>query len=266
MSIWIKICGNTSLEDALVAVEAGVPADRSSSVGWEAGVPTDRSSSVGWKAGVPTDRSSSVGWKAGADAVGFVFAPSPRRVTPAEVAAITPHLPATVEKIGVFVDAGLEEIVSTVQLCGLTGVQLHFDVESELPARLHQRLGPEVRILRVIHFCAETAEQHAAQIAKYDQDPHVDAVLVDSRTATAIGGTGVAFDWEAARATLFQDAIACKRIAAGGLTPANVAEAIAMLRPWGVDAVSGVETAPGRKDPAKVREFIRRARSGNPAS
>jgi phosphoribosylanthranilate isomerase len=198
--------------------------------------------------------------------VGFVFAPSPRRVTPVEVAAITPHLPATVEKIGVFVDAALEEIVSTVQFCGLTGVQLHFDADPELPARLHERLGPEVRILRVIHFSAESAGQHAAQIAKYDQDPHVDAVLVDSRTAAAVGGTGVHFAWEAARATLFQDAIACKRIAAGGLTPANVAEAIAALHPWGVDAVSGVEAEPGRKDPAKVREFVRRARSGNPTS
>jgi len=224
MSVWIKICGNTSLEDALVAVEAD------------------------------------------ADAVGFVFAPSPRRVTPAEVAAITPHLPATVEKIGVFVDAALEEIVSTVQLCGLTGVQLHFNAEPELPARLRERLGPEVRILRVIHFSAESAEQHAARIAEYDQDPHVDAVLVDSRTVAAIGGTGVAFAWEAARATFFQDANARRRIAAGGLTPANVAEAIAALRPWGVDAVSGVEAAPGRKDPAKVREFIRRAKSANPAS
>jgi phosphoribosylanthranilate isomerase len=179
---------------------------------------------------------------------------------------ITPHLPATIEKIGVFVDAGLEEIISTVRLCGLTGVQLHFDAEPDLPARLHQRLGPEVRILRVLHFSAESAGQHAAQIAEYDQDPHVDAVLVDSRTAAAVGGCGLAFDWEAARTTLFQVAKARKRIAAGGLTPANVAEAIAALRPWGVDAVSGVEAELGRKDPAKVREFIRRARSGNPAS
>jgi phosphoribosylanthranilate isomerase len=76
----------------------------------------------------------------------------------------------------------------------------------------------------------------------------------------------VPFDWNTARTNLFQDSKACRRIAAGGLTPANVAEAIAALRPWGVDAVSGVETAPGRKDPAKVREFVRRARSGNPTS
>jgi phosphoribosylanthranilate isomerase len=224
MSIWIKICANTSLEDALVAVEAG------------------------------------------ADAVGFVFAPSPRRVTAAEVAAITPQLPATMEKIGVFVDAALEEIVSTVQLCGLTGVQLHFDAEPELPARLHERLGPELRILRVMHFSAETAAQHAAQIAEHAQNPHVDAVLVDSRTELAVGGTGVTFDWTVARKALFQNAeaqndeVMMRLVAAGGLNPANVAEAIAALHPWGVDAASGVEAAPGRKDPAKVREFVARAR------
>ena len=223
MSIWIKICANTSLEDALLAAEAG------------------------------------------ADAVGFVFAPSPHRVSAAQAAAIVPQLPATVEKIGVFVDAALEEIVSTVEACGLTGVQLHFDADSELPARLHQRLGPELRILRVVHFGWESSEPQTARIADYAQSPHVDAVLVDSRTAMAVGGTGVAFDWTAARKTLFQDARACKLIAAGGLNPANVAEAIAILRPWGVDVASGVEAAPGRKDPAKVRKFVARARAGNSA-
>ena len=225
MSIWIKICANTSLEDALLAAEAG------------------------------------------ADAVGFVFAPSPRRDTAAQVASITPHLPATVEKIGVFVDAALEEIVTTVRACGLTGVQLHFDADPELPAKLHERLGPELRILRVMHFAAETAGQGAAEIAEHTQNPHVDAVLVDSRTALAAGGTGATFDWAAARIALFQNAEARKRlVAAGGLNPANVAEAIAALRPWGVDVASGVEAAPGRKDPAKVREFVARARFGNATS
>lgn len=222
MSIWIKICANTTLEDALLAAHAG------------------------------------------ADAVGFVFAPSPRQVTAAEVALITPRLPATVEKIGVFVNATLEEIVSTVQTCGLTGVQLHFDADPRLPAKLHERLGAELCILRVMHFSAESAAQCAAQIAEHARNPHVDAVLVDSSTKTAAGGTGVSFDWDAARITLFQDAEArLRRIAAGGLNPSNVAEAIAALRPWGVDVASGVEAAPGRKDPAKVREFIRRARDAN---
>jgi phosphoribosylanthranilate isomerase len=220
MSIWIKICGNTSLEDALLAAEAG------------------------------------------ADAVGFVFAPSPRRVTAEQVAAIVPNLPVTVEKIGVFVDATLEEIVSTVEACGLTGVQLHFDADFELPARLRERLGPDARILRVIHYDAATAIRCAAQIAECGKNPHVDAVLVDSQTTTAIGGTGITFDWVEARKAIFEYAEARKRlVAAGGLTPANVAEAIATLRPWGVDVVSGVEAAPGRKDAAKVRDFVRRAKA-----
>ena len=107
-----------------------------------------------------------------------------------------------------------------------------------------------------------SAELLKEQIAEHAQNPHVDAVLVDSRTATAVGGTGAAFDWVAARKTLFQNAKAQKRlIAAGGLSPENVAEAIATLRPWGVDVVSGVEDAPGRKNPAKVRAFIANARA-----
>jgi phosphoribosylanthranilate isomerase len=111
-----------------------------------------------------------------------------------------------------------------------------------------------------VHFSAGTGEQQAVRIAEHVRNPHLDAVLVDSRTEMAIGGTGVTFDWAGARKTLFQDARACKLIAAGGLNPDNVAEAIATLRPWGVDVVSGVEAAPGRKDAAKVREFIQRAR------
>jgi len=193
--------------------------------------------------------------EAGADAVGFVFAPSPRRVTMAEVAAITAHLPATVEKIGVFVNAEFDAIYATVRSCGLTGVQLHSEAGPELTAKLRERLDSSLRILRVVHFGPEAAEQ-AAAIAK---DPNVDAVLVDSRSATAVGGTGIAFDWALARKTLFRDARKC--IAAGGINPANVAEAIATLRPWGVDVASGVESVPGKKNPEKVWEFVARARA-----
>jgi phosphoribosylanthranilate isomerase len=221
MALWIKICGNTSLEDALLAVEAG------------------------------------------ADAVGFVFAPSPRRVTVEQVAAIVPRLPAPVEKIGVFVDAALDEICTTVQICGLTGVQLHFEAGPELPAKLRERLGPQIRILRVVHFGAESVAQVANQLAGHALNPHVDAVLMDSRTAAAVGGTGERFDWAEARKTVFGRAGELRMVAAGGLNPANVAEAIAMLRPWGVDVVSGVEAAPGKKDPARVREFVARARAAH---
>jgi phosphoribosylanthranilate isomerase len=202
--------------------------------------------------------------EAGADAVGFVFAPSPRQVTAAEAAAIVRRLSPQIEKIGVFVDAPLEEIYATVRVSGLTGVQLHFDAPAELAAKLRQRLGPSLRILRVVHFQAGAAEKAAKQITELSRDPHADAVLVDSRTAKAVGGTGVAFDWAAAATALGRNVDAQLRlVAAGGLNPANVAAAIAALKPWGVDAVSGVEAAPGRKDAEKVRAFVARARAAH---
>ncbi|HEV2214879.1 MAG TPA: phosphoribosylanthranilate isomerase [Terracidiphilus sp.] len=213
MSLWIKICGNTSLADAQLAAEAG------------------------------------------ADALGFVFAPSPRHVTVDQVKAITPHLPEHVEKIGVFVDESLSAIEEAVRACGLTGVQIHGEAGPQAPGRLKERFGPSLRVLRVVHFGPEAARQTAA----FAQNPLVDALLIDSRTATAVGGTGITFDWQAARETLFGSA-PTRMVVAGGLTPANVAEAIRTLRPWGVDVVSGVEAEPGRKDPAKVRAFVEQAR------
>jgi phosphoribosylanthranilate isomerase len=216
MSLWIKICANTSLEDTLLAVEAG------------------------------------------ANAVGFVFAPSPRKVTPMQVAAIVKRLPATVEKIGVFVDASLDEIYTIVRECGLTGVQLHTEADPKLPAKLRAHLGPEVRILRVVHF-GEDAAKKAVRIAK---DANVDAILVDSRTTAAVGGTGVTFDWAAARKSLFENVETQKPlIAAGGLNLENVADAIAILRPWGVDVASGVEDEPGRKSAFKIWAFVACARA-----
>jgi phosphoribosylanthranilate isomerase len=222
MSLWVKICGNTSLQDAQLAIDAG------------------------------------------ADAVGFVFAPSPRRVTAAEVGAISAQLPVSIEKIGVFVDATFNEIRNTVRTARLTGVQLHFEAEADLPAKLRGEFGTALRVLRVAHFEAGAASDFVQRLAVYSSDPHVSGVLVDSRTAVAVGGTGVAFDWNAARKALVDDVGNLRLIAAGGLTPANVAEAIATLRPWGVDVVSGVEAAPGRKDPAKVRQFIANARTAEP--
>ncbi len=213
MSLWIKICGNTSLEDALLAANAG------------------------------------------ADAVGFVFAPSPRRVTIDQVAQITPHLPATLEKIGVFVDATIEEITATTRACSLTGAQLHSSTSPEKTKKLRAEFGPTLRILRVVYFGPQAAEQAAS----FATDPNIDAILVDSRTATAVGGTGITFDWDAARKTLFGPHSSTKLVVAGGLNPTNVAQAITTLHPWGVDVVSGVESTPGHKDPAKLRAFISNA-------
>lgn len=219
MSLWIKICANTSLADAQLAADAG------------------------------------------ADAVGFVFAPSPRRVTAEQAAQIVQRLPAALEKIGVFVDAGFDEIAATVETAGLTGVQLHFDAPAALAAQLREKFGARLRILGVVHFDSATVGRVAAMAS----DANIDALLVDSRTAKAVGGTGQSYDWDAARQSIFGVDGQIKMVAAGGLTPGNVAEAIATLRPWGVDVVGGVEAAPGRKDAAKVRVFIERARAADAA-
>jgi phosphoribosylanthranilate isomerase len=220
MSLWVKICGNTSLDDAQLAAEAG------------------------------------------ADAVGFVFAPSPRRVTPDQIADITPQMPDSIEKIGVFVDADFAAIANTVQLAGLTGVQLHSGGQSfadDRAARLRDKFGPSLRILQVIHF----GDDAARKLQSASADASIDAALVDSRTADAVGGTGVAFDWQTARATIFAGDSRLKLVAAGGLTPGNVQQAIVTLQPWGVDVASGVELSPGRKDPQKVRAFVASARAAS---
>lgn len=217
MSLWIKICGNTSLADAELALDAG------------------------------------------ADAVGFVFAPSPRRVTPGQVAPIVRKLPQGAEKIGVFAQADFEEIAEAVEIGGLTGAQLHFDAAPGLTAQLRNRFGSALRILRVLRLGAGGLVGSIELLP----DPNADALLVDSCSKTGAGGTGVAFDWDLAAATIFRDASANRYIAAGGLNAANVAEAIAKLRPWGVDVASGVESAPGRKDPAKLRAFIANARASD---
>lgn len=219
MSLWIKICGNTSREDAQLAADAG------------------------------------------ADAVGFVFAPSPRQVTREQVAEMIVVLPDHIEKIGVFVGSTLEEIQDAIEECGLTGVQLHFAVDPDLPAKLRERYGTNLRILRVLHFEREL-DQKITDITK---DKNIDALLIDSRTPHAAGGTGVAYDWHAAAAQFQGSNLSKRLVIAGGLTPENVAEAIRILNPWGVDVVSGVEASPGRKDPEKVRAFIASARAAQHA-
>lgn len=195
--------------------------------------------------------------EAGADAVGFVFAPSPRQVTAAQVAAIVQRLPQTVEKIGVFSEAGADEIAAVIREAGLTGAQLHFDASPELISQLRERFGDSLRIVRVVRIRAEDS----SDVAEIPTDANADAVLVDSCSKTGGGGTGIAYDWKLAASTIFRDARLRKYIAAGGLNPMNVGEAIATLKPWGVDVASGVESAPGRKDPARLRAFIINARA-----
>jgi phosphoribosylanthranilate isomerase len=217
--MWIKICANTSLEDAQLAVDAG------------------------------------------ANAVGFVFAESPRQVTRKQVREIAPLLPKAIEKYGVFVDPVFDEVVATVIECGLTGVQLHTIPDPILAMRLREHFAAmpargRLSILRVLHY----ASNFDTQMEELRQDHAVDAVLIDSRTAKAVGGTGVAFDWRAAQTSFICNASHLRLIVAGGLRPENVADAIYTLQPWGVDVATGVEAAPGRKDPAKLKAFVTAAR------
>jgi phosphoribosylanthranilate isomerase len=215
--MWIKICGNTSLEDARFAAECG------------------------------------------AHAVGFVFAPSPRQVGARLVSKITQQLPPQLEKYGVFVDADFDEIVSTVAECGLTGVQIHRSSDGLLPLRLRQHFAQfpgRIGILRVLHYKNQGFEQ---QLTELGRNEALDGVLVDSSTERAVGGTGTSFNWLEARNSFLRTTPHLRLIAAGGLSPENVKQAIQILRPWGVDVVSGVESAPGKKDPARVLAFIRSA-------
>lgn len=231
--MWIKICGNTNLEDAELAAQLG------------------------------------------ADAVGFVFAPSPRQVTAAQVAAITPHLPSSVERVGVFPASDAAQIAAIAHQADLTAVQLHGALDEELSRRLSDQFNGRVRIIQTLHWLVHQpspsdaihpatkspAALLAAQIERIAQLGFADRILIDSKVGAATGGTGVAFDWTAARALFASAPSGVHLIVAGGLNAENVAHAIAQLKPWGVDVSSGIESSPGRKNPALLARFIQSARA-----
>jgi phosphoribosylanthranilate isomerase len=201
----------------------------------------------------------------GADAVGFVFAPSKRQVTAAEVARITPHLPAHVERVGVFPALPAEEIAQHAQQAGLTAVQLHGGVNLALLQRLHELFQGRIEIIQTVHWQVDAEGTSAATVAQQlreiAEQRIVHRVLIDSKIGNATGGTGTSFDWAAARAVFTAASKELDLIVAGGLRPDNVAEAIAGLTPWGVDVASGVETIPRRKSPEKLAAFIKNARN-----
>ncbi len=207
----------------------------------------------------------------GADAVGFVFAASSRQVTPTAVGCITPHLPAAVERIGVFDSHDAAQIVRTVEQAGLTGVQLHGSLDIDLIEQLVDTFGDRISIIQVLHWdispnAPSPSEALVEQLRWLDVHPSVQRVLVDSRIGGASGGTGLSFDWNAAAETLRAELGDRRLIVAGGLRTENVAEAIQRLHPWGVDVATGVERSPGRKDPEKLEAFLRKAsRSFSPA-
>lgn len=221
--MWAKICSNTNLEDALLAAELG------------------------------------------ADAVGFVFAESKRQVTADQVAAITPHLPSHVEKVGVFYTHSAEEIAYIARTAGLDTAQLHGGHDTALIERLRELLGSSFGLVQTLHWIADgsvdSSSSVASQLDTIRISGTVDRVLIDSRVGQLGGGTGVSFDWNAAAEVFATHGRELRVIAAGGLKPTNLSEAMALMRPWGVDVASGVEASPGRKDPEKVARFLQIAKS-----
>jgi phosphoribosylanthranilate isomerase len=193
---------------------------------------------------------------AGADALGFVFYEnSPRNVSPEVVRQIIPELPARVEKVGVFVHQPFDFMEDVAERTGLTAVQLYPDFPAE-PAADRPRLAhlKHYLVLPVRLFLDQERKFESSSLSARYQ---VNAILVDSGTPQQPGGTGRVFDWEKGRHVVAAiRASGFNAIAAGGLTPGNVSEAIRALKPWGVDVVSGVESSPGKKNPEKVRAFI----------
>lgn len=202
---------------------------------------------------------------AAADAVGFVFADSPRRVQPEQVAAITAELPDEQTHVGVFQTRDFSEIVSAVRTAGLSGIQLHGGLDLALAESLRREFGEKQFLIQTLHWSVDADPAESGQtlrdgVRAVARQNIADAILLDARTADAAGGTGRTIDWTGARDIVAAEAGKTRIILAGGLNAQNVAQAIQTVKPWGVDVSSGVERQPGKKDPARVRAFIEAAR------
>ncbi len=184
----------------------------------------------------------------GADALGFVlYSQSPRYVEPALAKRIIGKLPPFVLPVGVFVNQDLDTVRRLFDDCGLALAQLHGDESPAFCESLHRPVLRAIRLRDRRSFLA---------LAEFKGRTGVRGFVVDAFSETAYGGTGHTTDWSLAG----EVAKAVPMLLAGGLTPENVQEAIQQVQPYGVDVSSGVEQSPGRKDPAKIRAFIKSVR------
>jgi phosphoribosylanthranilate isomerase len=202
--MFVKICGTTSEEDALLSVAMG------------------------------------------ADAVGFIFAPSKRQIAPAIARDIVKRLPREIVTVGVFRDELPQRVVEIIEFSGLKAAQLHGRETPDQAKWIRKRVPMVIQAFAAGDRAVTRAREYG-----------VDAVLLDNPTP----GSGELFDWSLAGEA--PDGV--KLIIAGGLTPDNVAAAVAAVQPWGVDAVTGVEKEPGHKDPVKLRAFVAAAKAAEAA-
>jgi phosphoribosylanthranilate isomerase len=196
--------------------------------------------------GITSEEDALLAVAMGADAVGFIFAPSPRQVAPQKAADIAKRLPTEIVTVGVFRDETRQRVVDIVHQSGLRVAQLH----GHEPASTTRWIGARVPLVFKAFVAGDPALDHV-------DDYGADAVLVDSPRP----GSGEVFDWSLVEGVPAQHR---KVILAGGLTPENVADAIRQVHPWGVDVASGVEASPGRKEARKVRAFVQAARLAEP--
>jgi phosphoribosylanthranilate isomerase len=197
--------------------------------------------------GITSAEDAAVAVEAGADALGFVFVPgTPRLVHPDVARRIVMDLPPFVTTVGVFVDQPLDNVLHIAEHCRLQAVQLHGDEPEE-----YSRSIP-VRVIRAIRV---RDARDLTPIATYPAH----AFLLDAFVEGRAGGTGTPISWDLARQAKGKVPI----ILSGGLRPETVAQAVRVVRPYGVDVSSGVETSPGRKGREKVREFIAAVREAD---
>lgn len=178
----------------------------------------------------------------GADALGFVFAESPRRIDPEAVRDVIKELPPFVMTVGVFVNETGEKVRNIRDYCGLDFVQLHGDEDENYVASMGRRV---IKTLKVKDGVIPSTDGYANA-----------TLLLDAYSPVRAGGTGETFNWKLAGKPASERPI----ILAGGLNPDNVKEAVETIKPYAVDVSSGVEKEYGRKDYAKLARFIHRAK------
>ena len=198
--------------------------------------------------GITRAEDAEVAVAAGADAIGVVFAPSPRQVSIEQAADVLSRVPPGVARVGVFVDAPAEEIARAVSVCGLTAVQL---CGGESSAACD--VSP-IQVIKVVHVGTDFGLRDAEPFRD-----HAAALLLDTLVTGKAGGTSQTFNWQALGAVPGW----APYFVAGGLDPDNVGECIAALRPYAVDVSSGVEASPGIKDHEKVAAFCSAVRAAD---